>query len=154
VSTFTVTLENAEQVVQDFQFNVPEAIKDRLRVEVGGLASQLKAEIQSNVMGGVLKVRDGHIAGSIFAATFERPNFIGATAGAGPDGYKGRFFEKGYDGEHDVAAHVRNGHPVGAYHRNVVNSLRPWLTPALDQNRGSIDDRLTAAFEGAIPEEM
>ena len=127
-------------------------------------ASSAVAQAKANLSGGVLKKFSGQTAGAVRAFPLEGQDFMTANVGVGPEGFRGKFWERGFKGSQAMKAHLRSiktgnrlevmkvsrkgrvsrlkvfetgAVEVSAYHRNVDGSPRPWLAPAVDSVRSS-----------------
>lgn len=154
--------------VAQVQANLNLAAKD-VRAEldrvVWNAASKAVAQAKANLSGQVLgktQASTGGTAGAVRAFPISGESFITANVGVGPEGYRGKFWERGFNGAQDVRSHLRaiksgtrlqvmkltrkgkfkgvktyetGAVEVSAYSRNVDGSPRPWLSPAIDAVR-------------------
>lgn len=64
---------------------IPERIRDALAAKANGLAAALRAKIQQNLSGGVLRMKSGALAGSIGVSIDELPAGISVRLATSPD---------------------------------------------------------------------
>lgn len=113
----------------------------------------------------------GRTAGAIRAYPIEGEGFMTANVGAGPEGFRGKFWERGFKGSQDVKAHLREiktgrrmqvmkvtksgklkgvktyqtgAAEVKAYHRETDGAARQWLAPAVNSVRDSFRQAVMA----------
>jgi hypothetical protein len=134
-----------------------EQVRWDLKLAVERASDRILQDARANVTGRILDKRTGRLADSL--GSIHRETESSVYAKVGTDWYIGRFWERGFNGDQQVRAHLRaikNGGrfdlkritrsgkvritksyatgatTVGAHRRRVDGSPRPWLRPALE----------------------
>jgi hypothetical protein len=142
-----------ESVVERFTLRAPETVRQQVSKAVRGLGLELERNVKSNQLnGGVLNRRTGRLARSVNTRFSASADVFSSKTGSNL-GY-GRIWELTGIAPHDVV-------PVGAkalYWKGAAHPVkivhipgqppRPWLRPALDQMRPTVQRTLQQALRG------
>jgi phage gpG-like protein len=144
----TGEVTGAEEVQARFEKAGP-VVLERVRASVQRLGLELLRKVkEEKLTGQVLNVRSGRLRRSINEETTVSGEVIDSTVGT-PVVY-GRAWELGFQGTESVRAHMRLGHPVRAFSRDVKMKARPFLQPALAEMKSRILEQLELAMKGAV----
>jgi hypothetical protein len=154
---FKIRVEGVEAVKANLDLT-KKSVRTELEAVVSKAAGQAVAQAQANLSGRVLKRHTGQTAGAVRSFPISGEGFVTANVGVGPEGYRGKFWERGFNGAQDVKQHLRaiktgrklqvmkvsrkgrvsrvktyetGAIEVSAYTRKVDGSPRPWLAPAV-----------------------
>lgn len=133
-------------------------VRAELEQVVAAAAQQAVGAAQMNLSGRVLGRHSGQTAGAVRSYPITGEGFVTANVGVGPEGFRGKFWERGFNGAQEVKAHLRaiktgtklqvmkmsrkgkvsrlktydtGAINVSSYSRTVDGSARPWLAPAV-----------------------
>lgn len=123
---------------------LPDLMRQRVRASVQALGLELLRKVKAEKLSGqVLNVRTGRLRRSVNEETRTGGDSVTSTVGTNVS--YARFWELGFRGVEQVREHLRLGHPVRAHTRTVNVAPRSFLVSSLDEMRGRIAERLTAA---------